>query len=285
MLWLERFSLFGLSIKCKWDGFLEHTILHVCILEKVFAVRFLLLTQGSATGRRKWWSEKHCHTAEIPNGEIRWGNKTPESLSNFTAVYVRASSYGAWPSFLNFPSLNKIIDGIGTLVTLRGRNALRHKAVYEQPCLRAHSVKLRVTPALTSLFWSPRLFQERQRMSDRLEDTSLRLKDEMDLYKRMMDKLRQNRLEFNKEREATQEVSVKGDLRAGSHVSPAWKPRWEGMGRQDEHWEHHIQWSCCWIVFLFEGCPQNNECARILKWQSMTQRVYSSLRTVCPNVS
>lgn len=43
-------------------------------------------------------------------------------------------------------------------------------------------------------------------MSDRLEDTSLRLKDEMDLYKRMMDKLRQNRLEFQKEREATQEV-------------------------------------------------------------------------------
>lgn len=50
--------------------------------------------------------------------------------------------------------------------------------------------------------------QERQRMSDRLEDTSLRLKDEMDLYKRMMDKLRRNRLEFNKEREATQEVGV-----------------------------------------------------------------------------
>lgn len=43
-------------------------------------------------------------------------------------------------------------------------------------------------------------------MSDRLEDTSLRLRDEMDLYKRMMDKLRQNRLEFQKEREATQEV-------------------------------------------------------------------------------
>lgn len=46
-------------------------------------------------------------------------------------------------------------------------------------------------------------------MSDRLEDTSLRLKDEMDLYKRMMDKLRQNRLEFQKEREATQEVSCR----------------------------------------------------------------------------
>lgn len=55
-------------------------------------------------------------------------------------------------------------------------------------------------------------------MSDRLEDTSLRLKDEMDLYKRMMDKLRQNRLEFNKEREATQEVGVKRDVRPGNHI-------------------------------------------------------------------
>lgn len=61
-------------------------------------------------------------------------------------------------------------------------------------------------------------------MSDRLEDASLRLKDEMDLYKRMMDKLRQNRLEFNKEREATQEVGVKGDKRPGSCISSAWKP-------------------------------------------------------------
>lgn len=43
-------------------------------------------------------------------------------------------------------------------------------------------------------------------MCDRLEDTSLRLKDETDLYKRVTDKLRQNRLEFQKEREATQEV-------------------------------------------------------------------------------
>lgn len=51
-----------------------------------------------------------------------------------------------------------------------------------------------------------KLDEERQRMSDRLEDTSLRLKDETDLYKRVMDKLRQNRLEFQKEREATQEL-------------------------------------------------------------------------------
>lgn len=56
-------------------------------------------------------------------------------------------------------------------------------------------------------------------MSDRLEDTSLRLKDEMDLYKRMMDKLRQNRLEFQKEREATQEVGARPEApRAPSHT-------------------------------------------------------------------
>uniref|UniRef100_A0A4W5KFI4 Uncharacterized protein n=1 Tax=Hucho hucho TaxID=62062 RepID=A0A4W5KFI4_9TELE len=43
-------------------------------------------------------------------------------------------------------------------------------------------------------------------MTDRLEDTSLRLKDEMDLYRKMMDKLWQNRHEFQKEREAMQEL-------------------------------------------------------------------------------
>lgn len=43
-------------------------------------------------------------------------------------------------------------------------------------------------------------------MTDKLEDTSLRLKDEMDLYRKMMDKLRQNRLQFQKEKEAMQEV-------------------------------------------------------------------------------
>lgn len=43
-------------------------------------------------------------------------------------------------------------------------------------------------------------------MSDTLEDTSLRLRDEIDLYKKMMDKLRQNRLKFQQEREATQEL-------------------------------------------------------------------------------
>ena len=90
-------------------------------------------------------------------------------------------------------------------------------------------------------------------MSDRLEDTSLRLKDEMDLYKRMMDKLRQNRLEFNKEREATQEVGVKRAVRPGNHISSAWKSIWKRMDRQDEHWKYNIQGMHYWIVFLWEG--------------------------------
>lgn len=43
-------------------------------------------------------------------------------------------------------------------------------------------------------------------MTDKLEDTSLRLKDEMDLYRKMMDKLRQNRQQYQKEKDAMQEV-------------------------------------------------------------------------------
>lgn len=44
-------------------------------------------------------------------------------------------------------------------------------------------------------------------MTDKLEDTSLRLKDEMDLYRKIMDKLWHNRHEFQKEKENMQEVS------------------------------------------------------------------------------
>ncbi|XP_071397024.1 rab11 family-interacting protein 4A isoform X1 [Centroberyx affinis] len=51
-----------------------------------------------------------------------------------------------------------------------------------------------------------KLDQEKQRMTDKLEDTSLRLKDEMDLYRKMMDKLWHNRHEFQKEKEAMQEL-------------------------------------------------------------------------------
>uniref|UniRef100_A0A672GHN6 RAB11 family interacting protein 4 (class II) b n=1 Tax=Salarias fasciatus TaxID=181472 RepID=A0A672GHN6_SALFA len=51
-----------------------------------------------------------------------------------------------------------------------------------------------------------KLDEEKQRMTDKLEDTSLRLKDEMDLYRKMMDKLKQNRQQFQKEKEAMQEL-------------------------------------------------------------------------------
>nr|XP_020463987.1 rab11 family-interacting protein 4A-like [Monopterus albus] len=51
-----------------------------------------------------------------------------------------------------------------------------------------------------------KLDQEKQRMTDKLEDTSLRLKDEMDLYRKIMDKLWHNRHEFQKEKEAMQEL-------------------------------------------------------------------------------
>ncbi|GAA6236475.1 rab11 family-interacting protein 4A-like isoform X1 [Lates japonicus] len=51
-----------------------------------------------------------------------------------------------------------------------------------------------------------KLDQEKQRMTDKLEDTSLRLKDEIDLYRKIMDKLWHNRHEFQKEKEAMQEL-------------------------------------------------------------------------------
>ncbi|XP_047669710.1 rab11 family-interacting protein 4B isoform X4 [Tachysurus fulvidraco] len=51
-----------------------------------------------------------------------------------------------------------------------------------------------------------KLDEEKQRVTDKLEDTSLRLKDEMDLYRKMMDKLRQNRTDYQTEREAMQEL-------------------------------------------------------------------------------
>uniref|UniRef100_A0A3Q1JE16 Uncharacterized protein n=1 Tax=Anabas testudineus TaxID=64144 RepID=A0A3Q1JE16_ANATE len=51
-----------------------------------------------------------------------------------------------------------------------------------------------------------KLDQEKQRMTDKLEDTSLRLKDEMDLYRKIMDKLWQNRHEYQKEKHAMQEL-------------------------------------------------------------------------------
>uniref|UniRef100_A0A1A7WZ89 RAB11 family interacting protein 4 (Class II) a n=1 Tax=Iconisemion striatum TaxID=60296 RepID=A0A1A7WZ89_9TELE len=53
---------------------------------------------------------------------------------------------------------------------------------------------------------SEKLDQEKQRMTDKLDDTSLRLKDEMDLYRMIMDKLWHNRHEFQKDKESMQEL-------------------------------------------------------------------------------
>ncbi|XP_051997196.1 rab11 family-interacting protein 4B isoform X2 [Xyrauchen texanus] len=73
-----------------------------------------------------------------------------------------------------------------------------------------------------------KLDEARQRMTDKLEDTSLRLKDEMDLYKKMMDKLRQNRSEFQKERETMQELIE--DLRRELEQLQLYKLEAEQMG-------------------------------------------------------
>uniref|UniRef100_A0A8B9GKT7 RAB11 family interacting protein 4 (class II) b n=1 Tax=Astyanax mexicanus TaxID=7994 RepID=A0A8B9GKT7_ASTMX len=71
--------------------------------------------------------------------------------------------------------------------------------------------------------------QEKQRMTDKLEDTSLRLKDEMDLYRKMMDKLRQNRNDYQREKEAMQEVIE--DLRRELEHLQVFKLESERMGR------------------------------------------------------
>ncbi|XP_035037584.1 rab11 family-interacting protein 4B isoform X1 [Hippoglossus stenolepis] len=75
----------------------------------------------------------------------------------------------------------------------------RVKQLEEENCeMSLHMCRLRSQ--------SEKLDEEKQRMTDKLEDTSLRLRDEMDLYRKMMDKLRQNRLQFQKEKDAMQEL-------------------------------------------------------------------------------
>lgn len=71
--------------------------------------------------------------------------------------------------------------------------------------MRADEV-VKLLVSIEQLF--PAIFplQEKQRMTDKLEDTSLRLKDEMDLYRKILDKLWQNRHEYQKEKDAMQEV-------------------------------------------------------------------------------
>ncbi|XP_072539423.1 rab11 family-interacting protein 4B isoform X3 [Salminus brasiliensis] len=74
-----------------------------------------------------------------------------------------------------------------------------------------------------------KLDEEKQRMTDKLEDTSLRLKDEMDLYRKMMDKLRQNRNDYQREKEAMQELIE--DLRRELEHLQVFKLESERVGR------------------------------------------------------
>ncbi|TKS92350.1 Rab11 family-interacting protein 4A [Collichthys lucidus] len=73
------------------------------------------------------------------------------------------------------------------------------------------------------------VMREKQRMTDKLEDTSLRLKDEMDLYRKIMDKLWQNRHEFQKEKEAMQELI--DDLRRELEYLQCFKLEMEHPGK------------------------------------------------------
>ncbi|XP_043970632.1 rab11 family-interacting protein 4B-like isoform X1 [Gambusia affinis] len=74
-----------------------------------------------------------------------------------------------------------------------------------------------------------KLDEEKQRMTDKLEDTSLRLKDEMDLYRKMMEKLKQNREQFQKEKDAMQELIE--DLRRELEHMQLYKLEAEKPGR------------------------------------------------------
>ena len=51
------------------------------------------------------------------------------------------------------------------------------------------------------------MFQEKRKVTEQLEDSRLRLKDEMDLYREVLDQLWLLRHQFHKEKEAMQEVS------------------------------------------------------------------------------
>nr|XP_046270262.1 rab11 family-interacting protein 4A isoform X1 [Scatophagus argus]XP_046270263.1 rab11 family-interacting protein 4A isoform X1 [Scatophagus argus]XP_046270264.1 rab11 family-interacting protein 4A isoform X1 [Scatophagus argus]XP_046270266.1 rab11 family-interacting protein 4A isoform X1 [Scatophagus argus] len=74
-----------------------------------------------------------------------------------------------------------------------------------------------------------KLDQEKQKTTDKLEDTSLRLKDEMDLYRKIMDKLWHNRHEFQKEKESMQELI--DDLRRELEYLQCFKLEMEHPGK------------------------------------------------------
>nr|XP_061811748.1 rab11 family-interacting protein 4A-like [Nerophis lumbriciformis] len=84
-----------------------------------------------------------------------------------------------------------------------------------------------------------KLDQEKQKKMDKLEDTSLRLKDEMDLYRKVIDKLWHNRREFNKEKEAMQELI--DDLRRELDYLHLFRMEVEHPGKGKGPYEHNTK--------------------------------------------
>ncbi|XP_077391808.1 rab11 family-interacting protein 4A isoform X1 [Festucalex cinctus] len=84
-----------------------------------------------------------------------------------------------------------------------------------------------------------KLDQEKQKKMDKLEDTSMRLKDEMDLYRTIIDKLWHNRREFHKEKEAMQELI--DDLRRELDYLKLFRMEMEHPGKSKGLSEHNTK--------------------------------------------
>ncbi|XP_054616651.1 rab11 family-interacting protein 4A isoform X3 [Dunckerocampus dactyliophorus] len=82
-----------------------------------------------------------------------------------------------------------------------------------------------------------KLDQEKQKETDKLEDTSLRLKDEVDTYRKIMDKLWQNRREFHKEKESMLELV--DDLRKELDYLQLFQMEMENPGKGRELCEYN----------------------------------------------
>nr|XP_057905192.1 rab11 family-interacting protein 4A [Doryrhamphus excisus] len=82
-----------------------------------------------------------------------------------------------------------------------------------------------------------KLDQEKQKEMDKLEDTSLRLKDEVDTYRKIMAKVWQNRREFHKEKESMQELI--DDLRKELDYLQLFQMEIENPGKGKELYEHN----------------------------------------------
>ncbi|XP_061604846.1 rab11 family-interacting protein 4A isoform X1 [Phyllopteryx taeniolatus] len=84
-----------------------------------------------------------------------------------------------------------------------------------------------------------KLDQEKQKKMDNLEDTSLRLKDEADLYRKIVEKLWHNRREFHKEKNAMKELI--DDLRRELDYLQLFRMQMEHPGKGKSLSEHNTK--------------------------------------------